>query len=52
MKKIYNRPTVNIVKLQLSHMIALSYTGDTKATTNEVLSRRGANDLWDDDDDE
>ena len=51
MKKIYNRPVVNIVKLQLSHMIALSYT-EQNATNNEVLSRRGGNDLWDDDDDE
>jgi hypothetical protein len=51
MKKIYNRPVVNIVKLQLSHMIALSYT-EQNATSGTVLSRRGGNDLWGDDDDD
>ena len=47
MKKIYKTPTTNVVKVELTHMIAISTIGDTDATSGN-LSRRG-NSVWDED---
>ena len=47
MKKIYKTPTTNVVKVELTHMIAISTIGDTDATSGN-LSRRGSS-VWDED---
>ena len=47
MKKIYKTPTMNVVKVELTHMIAISTIGNTDATSGN-LSRRG-NSVWDED---
>ena len=50
MKKIYKTPTMNVVKVELTHMIAISTLGNTDATSGN-LSRRG-NNVWDEDEEE
>jgi len=51
MKKIYKNPTTTIVKIELSHMIALSEKGDTELTSGN-LSRRGRRSAWDEEDED
>lgn len=47
MKKIYKTPITNVVKVELTHMIAISTLGNTDATSGN-LSRSG-NSVWDED---
>ena len=46
MKKIYQNPEINVVKIQTTQMIAVSMVG--KDATGTAMSR-DTNDLWDDD---
>lgn len=50
MKKIYKTPTTNVVKVELTHMIAISTLGNTDATSGN-LSRRGRS-VWDDEEED
>ena len=50
MKKTYMNPTTKVVKIELTHMIALSKLGETNATYGN-LSRRHFDDFWEDEDD-
>ena len=52
MKKIYQNPTIKIVRIATQRLLAdsLQY-GGTTTKNNGNLSRRG-NDLWDDDEDD
>ncbi len=45
MKKIYNKPECDIVKVELANMIALSTVEGNATQDGEVLSRHGD---WDD----
>lgn len=53
MKKIYNNPTITVVKIQ--HAAALLIGSDIRegnaSNEKDVLSRRGSS-LWDDEEDE
>ncbi len=53
MKKIYQNPTIKIVKVELQRMMQSSdvrYFGGTTKETSGNLSRKGS--FWDDEDDE
>lgn len=50
MKKTYINPTTTVVKIELSHMIALSTLGTTNETSGNLSRRR--NDVWDDDEED
>ena len=51
MKKIYKNPTTDVVKIETTHMIALSKEGDTELTSGN-LSRRGRRSAWDEEDED
>ncbi len=53
MKKIYQNPTIKIVCIATQRLLAdsLQYGRSTTETSGN-LSRRGGNDLWDDEDEE
>ena len=50
MKKTYMNPTTKVVKIELTHMIALSTLGPTNATSGNLSRDRFAG-FWDDEDD-
>ncbi len=50
MKKIYQKPEANVVKIELQQMIALSKVEGSANPNGEVLSRESSG--WDDADDE
>lgn len=54
MKKIYMIPTTQVVKINTVKMIAasLKISSSNADTNGGMLSRRGNNDLWDDDEDD
>ena len=54
MKKIYINPDLKIVKIQTAKMIAMSIeVGEQSFQSGDaVLSRRGGNSVWDDEDEE
>ena len=52
MKKIYMIPTTKLVKIHTTQMIATSIrVGNAYEEGNAVLSRRGRDDFWDDEED-
>ena len=53
MKKIYQNPTIKIVRIATQRLLAdsLHYGRSTTTETSGNLSRRGGNDFWDDEED-
>lgn len=49
MKKIYQNPEINVVKITVSQMIATSLGYGSSVTSAAGAESRDVNDLWDDD---